>query len=293
MPLFELAAIPGPSGWESAVADYVASACQSMAGVEVRRLGDLVVARKGRPRSAVFAHMDTVGFTLGYERALIPIGQPDVKGGEELRPVRGDLQARGTIVREEDELRLETEGEPDPGGAWVYARRLEQQGDTLLGPYLDNRAGVWNALQAVRRAPDILAIFTTGEEHSGRGALIGARLLYEEYGLTQALISDITWHTDHIHCGRGPAVSLRDRYVPPQPFVERVLAAATASGIPFQREIESAGSSDGGWLERSGYPIDWVFIGAPQKRSHTSLEEVWVQDLAGMLDLYVALLERL
>src|SRR5262249_49175126 len=115
----------------------------------------------------------------------------------------------------------------------------------------------------------------------------------EEFGVNQALISDITWHTDHVRCGHGPAVSLRDRYLPRWTFLERVLAAAEASSVPFQREIEGAGSSDGGWIERSGYPIDGVFVGAPQKHSHTPLEEVEAGDLEAMVSLYVELVARL
>jgi putative aminopeptidase FrvX len=156
-----------------------------------------------------------------------------------------------------------------PGSAWIYAEPLRREGSRLVGPYLDNRAGVWSALRVLERAPAVLVVFTTGEEHSGRGALIAARALVEEFHVAQALISDITWHTEHVHCGRGPAVSLRDRFLPRQAYLERVLAAAEAAGVPYQREVEGEGSSDGGWIERSGYPLDWVFVGAPQKRSHT------------------------
>src|SRR5437667_417350 len=87
--LIELASIPGPSSWEKAIADRVEAECRQQPGAGVRRLGDMVLARKGKPRTAVVAHMDTVGFTLGPRGALIPIGGPVVKGGEELRPVEG------------------------------------------------------------------------------------------------------------------------------------------------------------------------------------------------------------
>jgi putative aminopeptidase FrvX len=276
--LLELAALPGPSGSEGPVADYVEAACRRLPGVATRRVGDVVIAARGQARTGVIAHMDTVGFTLGYGRALLPIGHPAVKGGEALRSTSAP-EGRGTVDRQGDASFLAGAEEGVPGSAWIYADPLRREGSRLVGPYLDNRAGVWNALTVLERAPAALVVFTTGEEHSGRGALIAARALVEEYRVTQALISDITWHTDHVHCGRGPAVSRRDRFLPRRAFLERVLAAAEASGVPYQQEIEGEGSSDGGWIERSGYPVDWVFVGAPQKYSHTTREEDEVADL--------------
>src|SRR3954447_16304487 len=79
--LLELARIPGPSGREGAVAAYVESAGRGVTGAHVRRIGDLVVAWRGEPRTAVLAHLDTVGFTLGYGGGLLPLWAPGGEGG--------------------------------------------------------------------------------------------------------------------------------------------------------------------------------------------------------------------
>ncbi|WP_339902872.1 hypothetical protein [uncultured Cyclobacterium sp.] len=42
---------------------------------------DNIVLVFGAPRTAVFAHMDTVGFTARYENQLVPIGGPEVSDG--------------------------------------------------------------------------------------------------------------------------------------------------------------------------------------------------------------------
>jgi len=63
--------------------------------------------------------------------------------------------------------------------------------------------------------------------------------------------------------------------------------------LPFQREIESDGSSDGGWMERSGMPMDWVFVGPPEKRPHTNREELDVNDLLATPELLAALIAGL
>lgn len=292
--LKELQQIPGPSGDEGRIADFVEARCRGVAGTSVRRFADLVLVVRGRPRVAVFAHVDTVGFTQGYSRDLIPIGHPDVSGDERLREVDGTNRARLKVRVEDGKPVWSLSGRDGrPGSRWVYADPLVIRKDTITGPYLDNRAGAWNALQVVERCEDVAVFFTPGEEHSGRGALMGARIAWEELRISRALISDITWHTGGTKNGKGPAISLRDRFIPRQRFLDEVLRAAEDSGVPFQREVESSGGSDGSSIERSTFPIDWVFIGAPQQHSHTVREVCRVSDLQAMADLYAALIPGL
>jgi putative aminopeptidase FrvX len=290
--LAQLQTIPGPSGDEGRIADFVAAWAGALEGVRVERVQDLVVATRGTPAVAVFAHLDTIGFTQGYDRTLIPIGGPKVEGGERLRNVEtgaeNEVELRAGCGRGGPAARLRRKG-GQPGDRLVYADPLRFRRDTVRGPYLDNRAGVWNALRVLERVPDVAVVFSPGEEHSGCGAAVGARLVFD-LGVRRALISDITWHTRSIRVGKGPAISLRDRYVPRQAYLRRVLALAEASGLPFQREVESEGGSDGGVIERSHLPLDWLFIGAPEKRPHTPRELCRISDLHAMTDLYAALI---
>jgi putative aminopeptidase FrvX len=288
-----LTAIEGTSGDESRILAAVAERCAPLPGLRSERIQDNLIVWRGRPQVALFAHMDTVGFTLGYERELIRIGGPHVDGGEGLRSTVGGTTYEGRLSKRGDDWLLEGPSEAPPGSRWVYDSALELDEVKVRGPYLDNRAGVWSALEVLRDCEDVAVAFTTNEEHSGRGAVTCARWLHFELGIRQALISDITWHTRFIRCGRGPAVSLRDRNLPRQAFLDRALAAAEASGIPFQREIESDGSSDGGAIERSGIPIDWLFVGAPQEDSHTPHEVVDLNDLHAMARLTAYLVRAL
>jgi putative aminopeptidase FrvX len=294
--LRQLASIEGVSADEGRVADYVARALVGVPGTTLRRVGDNLIAVRGRPRVALLAHLDTVGYTLGYDHVLIPVGSPHAEGGEALRSTIGGTTWRGAVEiteEEETEVRLVGADDAPPGSRWVYDAPLERDGEQVIGAYLDNRAGVWSAMAVLERCANVAVAFTVGEEHSGRGAGICARILHDDLGIRQALISDITWHTEHIHRGGGPAVSLRDRMLPRQAYLDRVLALADASGIPYQREIESSGGSDGTGIERSGLPIDWCFIGAPEEATHTPREVVDWSDLLGMVEIYVYLVERL
>jgi putative aminopeptidase FrvX len=257
------------------------------------RYGDNVIACRGlKPEVALFAHIDTTGFTLGYESELIPIGSPTVVNGDSLRPSGSPRPIAIAEVKSSGDWNLKGPS-AEPGSRYVYSNSPEYDELSIKSPYLDNRAGVYAALQCLSQCNEIAVAFTTGEEHSGSGAYVCAGVLYRELGITQALISDITWHTDFVKCGNGVAVSLRDRTLPRQRFLDRVLDIAGQSGIPFQREIESSGGSDGGAIQRSGNPIDWVFVGAPEKDPHTSREELAFCDLTSMTEMLGALVRGL
>lgn len=294
--LTTLLRLPGPTGDESAVADWLEAAlAKEIPDAHRTRLQDnLLIVRGDAPRTAIFAHLDTTGFTLGYDRRLIPIGGPEPQDKDSLRCTTapdstGRLRVKGRLAS----LRRVEEGEAMPGTRWVYAREPVIDEETVTAPYLDNRAGVWSALRALTRLTNVAVAFTTGEEQHGSGARVCAEWLYRNHGITQALIADLTWHTDHTPCGKGVVISLRDAFCPRQAFLDRILALAAESDIPYQREIQSAGSSDGGAILRSSVPMDWVFIGAPERRPHTAREQAHRRDLDAMADLLTYLTEHL
>ncbi len=155
----------------------MANQLREIPGVALQRLGDNLLAVRGSPRTAIFAHLDTTGFTLGYRRQLIPIGAPDPQDRDELISadgLRGRLRATAGDHRHA-QLRRVRDGEgakakPAPGTRWVYARKPKIKGGVITAPYLDNRAGCWAALEALRRCENAAAAFTTGEERHGHGA---------------------------------------------------------------------------------------------------------------------------
>ena len=143
---------------------------------------------------------------------------------------------------------------------------------------LDDSASAWTGLA-----------FTLAAMSDARGALDAGRWIYDQTAIRRALIADITWATPYVRPGKGPAVSLRDAFVPRKVYFDRVRAAAERSGVKHQIEIESAGSSDGGMLERSGLGIDWVFVGASENGYHTATESLLREDAENMLRLYAHL----
>ncbi|MFB6259098.1 MAG: aminopeptidase, partial [Flavobacteriales bacterium] len=159
--------------------------------------------------------------------------------------------------------------------------------------YMDDRMGVLNAFKVCETLENGAIVFSAWEEHGGGSVESLGRILYENHGVQQALISDITWVTEDIHHGEGVAISMRDSGIPRRGFVEGILDHARASGIPFQLEVEGAGGSDGIALQRSPYPFDWCFIGAPESGVHSPDEKVHIRDAEAMTEMYRYLMETL
>ena len=87
--------------------------------------------------------------------------------------------------------------------------------------------------------------------------------------------------------------SRRDSGLPRRSYVDRIIKLADESGIPYQIEVESAGGSDGNQLQKSSYPFDWCFIGAPEDHVHSPDEKVHKNDIKAMVELYKYIIKHL
>ena len=158
---------------------------------------------------------------------------------------------------------------------------------------MDNRLGIWNALKVAEKLENGIICFSAWEEHGGGSVGYLAKFIYETYGVKQALISDITWVTEGVKHGKGVAISMRDSGIPRKSFINKIIELAQKSDIPFQLEVENAGGSDGNALQRSPFPFDWCFIGAPEDQVHSPNEKVHKKDIKAMTELYIYLMKKL
>ena len=290
-----LCSVPGTSGNESAVRDFLLNHIRKAqknwkVKPEIFYGGDFqdgLILRFGKPRTAIFAHMDTVGFTVRYNNQLVPIGSPDAEGGARLvgRDTKGEIDCELEFDKEHHAL-YRFGRVIDRGTALSYKVNFRESKQAIESAYLDDRLGIYTALEVASKLKDGIIVFSCWEEHGGGGVPFLAKYIYENWGVRQALISDITWVSDGVDHGKGVVISLRDRNIPRRAFVDQIIGIADKHKVEYQLEVEGTGSSDGGELQRSPYPFDWCFVGAPHQHPHTPDETVHKKDIHSMIQLY-------
>lgn len=301
--LHSLCRIPAPSGHEAPLSKFILDYVrEQQAGwlhcptvIADERFQDCVMLVFGQPRTAVFAHLDSIGFTVRYGRQLVSIGGPKTKAGYRLvgKDSKGEIDCTLTVNEKTGELGYAFHRDIDRGTELTFYCDFRETATTVQSCYLDNRLGVWNALRLCETLEHGVIAFTCWEEHGGGSVAYLAKFIYETYGVRQALISDITWVTDGVHAGQGCAISMRDSRIPRRAYVDRIRAIATASGIAHQLEVEGRGGSDAKELQRADAPWDWCFVGAPEDHVHSPNEQVNKGDIDCMLALYQVLLKEL
>ncbi|UOQ82948.1 M20/M25/M40 family metallo-hydrolase [Hymenobacter sp. 5414T-23] len=301
--LHTLCQIAAPSGNEAPLSEFLLNYIQQnkerwktqptvLQGEEFQ---DCIILVFGRPRTAVFAHIDSIGFTVRYGKQLVRIGGPDAETGYQLvgEDAQGKIECTLVVSERDGALTYEYEREIERGTELTFRCDFRETDTTVQSCYLDNRLGVWNALRLCETLQDGVIVFSCWEEHGGGSVAYLARYIYETYGVRQALISDITWVTEGVRPGKGVVISLRDSLIPRRSYVERIRRLAQEAGIPHQLEVEGSGGSDAKELQHGSQPWDWCFIGAPEDNVHSPDEIVDKRDIESMLALYQVLLQKL
>lgn len=300
--LKQLCEIHAPSGEEHTLKEFLLQYIQKEKKkwkvqpeiIEGEHFQDCFLLKFGKPRTAIFAHMDSIGFTVRYFNQLLPIGSPDAEMGARL--VGRD--SKGLI---DCELEFDKENHAfyrfgrtiDRGTSLTYKINYRDTRSYIQTAYLDNRLGIFNALMVASKLTDGVIAFSGWEEHGGGAVPYLAKYMYEHWGVRQALISDITWVSDGVEPGKGVVISMRDRNIPRKKFVQKIIHIAQKHKLDFQLEVEGMGSSDGRELQVSPYPFDWCFVGAPEQNPHTPDEKVHKHDIKSMIALYERLMKEL
>lgn len=254
---------------------------------------DCLLLKFGNPRTAIFAHIDTIGFMSRYDNQLIPVGGPEIipgtwlVGEDSLGAIRCRLQG------DEEGLFHDFPRGIEPGTRLSFEQNIRIGSEYIEAAYLDNRLGVYNALKLCETLENGWVVFSTYEEHGGGSMPFLLKFIQENSPVKQALISDITWVTEGVKHHEGVAISIRDKFIPRKKFLDKIISIAKESQVAFQLEVENYGGSDGREIQFSPYAIDWCFIGAPEDHVHSPNEKVSMEDLSSMIDLYKILMEKL
>ena len=305
--LKKLTEIRGASGDESAIKQFLLTYIKDNKKnwavepkiVEGEGFQDTIILVFGdKPKTAIFAHIDTIGYCIGYNNNLIKIGGPVAIDGMQLEGADslGEIDTKMMIIEQDEgpnELKAIFDRTIERGTNLTFKPNFREDENFIKSPYMDNRLGVWAALEVAKTIKNGAIAFSTYEETGGGSVGFLGKYLYKNYGIHQALISDITWVTEGVTHGEGVAISMRDKGIPRKVFLDRIINRAKHSRIPYQLEVESAGGSDGTALQHSDLPFDWCFIGAAEDHVHSPDETVHKADIRAMVDLYKVLLKEL
>ena len=257
-------------------------------------LQDCIVLSFGKPKTALFAHIDSIGFTVRYENELVKVGGPRTENGYILVGSDSDGEIECVLQKDkEGELSYSFHRNIERGTPLSFKPNFIETSETVQCCYLDNRLGVFTALEIARTLENGIIVFSCYEEHGGGTVGFLAQFIANQYNVRQALICDITWVTNGVQPGKGVAISMRDSLIPRRTYLNKIIDIAKRSNIPFQLEVESSGGSDGSELQHSPIAFDWCFVGAPEDNVHTPQEKVNKQDITSMIELYKKLMQEL
>lgn len=302
--LEKMCSIQAPSGDEGAMKAFVMKYVEDHSQkwkvrptiIEGDHIQDALILIFGQPQRAVFAHMDSIGFMVGYDNELIKVGGPVLKDGLALvgKDKYGAIETETLVIEDEEDgsktIKCIFDRTIERGTYLTFSPNFRITEEYIQTPYLDNRMGCLNALLLAPTMTNGALVFSTYEEVGGGSVGFLGKYLQDNYGVREAIISDLTWVTKGVHHGKGAAISLLDSGLPRRKYVNQIIAKAETSGIKYQLEVESAGGSDGTMLQKTHLSFDWVFIGAPIDNVHSPDEKVFISDFEEMLELYKILI---
>ncbi len=305
--LKELCAIPAPSGNELAMKEFILNYIKINSKnwkhqpkiICGNGFQDNIMLIFGKPRTALFAHMDSIGFTVRYGKQLVKIGGPSIKSGYKLigTDQKGKQEVELNLIENKQTgiLKLEYKGKRDfeRGTELIFKPNWRETSEYLQCCYMDNRLGIFAALKVAEKIKNGAIVFSTWEEHGGGSVSYLQKYLQEKHKIQQALICDISWISDGVHFAKGPVISMRDSLIPRRSYINKIISIAKKNTCAYQLEIEGSGGSDAKELQMAEYPWDWCFIGAAEENFHTPDEKVHKKDVEGMISLYDVLMKQL
>jgi endoglucanase len=316
----------GVSGREDAVREKIAEHARPRVDeVVADSTGSLTCLKKGRGRAAkrimISAHMDTIGFVATYidengfvrfadvgrqpeayllgKRVVFENGVIGVVGTEKAEFLKSPKKER-MFIDVGAESRRHAESLVKVGDVCAVHSPVALSGGVLTGGWMDDRIGCFVLLEVIGLVKDnphdLLFVFTSQEEVGLRGARTAAYRLQPDLGLAVDVTDsadlpegDITGSS---RMGKGAAVKVMDGGVIVQKaLVDRLCGLAASGGIPCQKDILRAGSTDAHevQLSRGGVPAGGVSV--PTRYIHSPGEMCALSDVEACIRLVAAFCE--
>ena len=324
----ELCSLAGPSGFETAVYDYIADYVRPFADeVRTDALGNLMaVKRCGKPGAKTVlldAHMDEIGLIVtavedgflkfatlgGVDPRMLParevkvLTEPPLFGVIDTMPVH--------VLKDEDmdksvpadKLTIdvglsqeEAERLIPPGTPAVFAAGCEELGrGRLCGKALDDRSCAAILLKAFedlssRDLPaDVALLISTQEEVGGRGAMTGAWNIAPDYAVVVDVTHAKTPDAKDVTTDLGKGAAIGIGPNMNRAMTKRLFELAAAREIPCQPEVcPGRSGTNAEEIQVSRAGVATALISLPIKYMHPPLETALTADMESVRRLIVA-----
>jgi putative aminopeptidase FrvX len=332
--LKQLSETPAVAGREERVRALVVEQLKPLADdVKVDALGNVIAVKKGSGKKRVMlaAHMDEIGFIVRYVEKdgwlrLQPLGGFDPRvlmAQRVLVHTESGESLRGVLTPASKPIHL-LEGKPEapkleefyvdlglPGerahelvtiGDFVTLdRTLERVGNRVIAKAMDDRAGVFTMIEALRRLGKhevtVVAVATVQEEVGLRGATTSAYGVDPDVAvaLDVTLASDVPGMPEQdaiTRLGSGAAIKVLDgSSISNHKLVRHLRQVAERRDIAYQLEVLPRGGTDAGAMQRTRAGTPAVTISVPTRYVHTVNEMVSLDDLDAAANLLARFLE--
>jgi len=327
-----LCALPGVSGDEGAVRDYIIDHIMPH-DFTVDALGNVIVSVKGMrdigKTVMLSAHMDEVGFIVthitsegylkfatvgGIDRRVI-VGKRVLVGKNYLPGIIGMKPVHLTSAEERNRVPEVEKLYIDIGASSAEdAKKLVSFGDTAIfdapsfmmgksfaARAIDDRVGCAVLLELLEadRPIDLTLVFTAQEEVGLRGAQAAAYavkpdIAFNLEGTTAADLPGVAGEKQICKLGGGVVIPFMDGgAVYDRGLYARVTALAERLDIPWQTKTVIAGGTDAAAIQRTGVGVPVLGLAVPVRNLHTGYNAANVDDMGHLLALTRAILADL
>ncbi len=328
--LTEATGVPGYEGpIRRVILDALAGHVDS---VDVDLLGNVIAHKAGKgPVVALAAHMDEIGFLVshieektGFLR-IQPLGGFDpvtlvaqrvvvhAQGGD----LVGCIGRKPIHILTDDEKKKPVEindlfidvGLPGAevaeqvavGDVVTMKQDFAAYGDVVSGKAIDDRVGVYVALEAMKRAKklscDLYFVASTQEEVGVRGATVAGYRIHPQISiaLDVCIAADMPGVPERDQVSqmrKGVAISLKDARSISHPGLVRAFRdLAEKRKIPYQMTLSARGGTDAGAMQLARDGSAAITLSIPTRYVHSVVETVHVADIEATIALLAAFLE--
>ncbi len=328
--LTEATGVPGYEGpIRRVILDALAGHVDS---VDVDLLGNVIAHKAGRgPVVALAGHMDEIGFLVshieektGFLR-IQPLGGFDpvtlvaqrvvvhAQGGD----LVGCIGRKPIHILTDDEKKKPVEindlfidvGLPGAevakqvavGDVVTMKQDFVAYGDVVSGKAIDDRVGVYVALEAMKRAKklscDLYFVASTQEEVGVRGATVAGYRIHPQISiaLDVCIAADMPGVPERDQVSqmrKGVAISLKDARSISHPGLVRAFRdLAEKRKIPYQMTLSARGGTDAGAMQLARDGSAAITLSIPTRYVHSVVEMVHVADIEATIALLAAFLE--